>query len=83
MSLQPLLNVFSDRLLSRSADGRLFHIGVAPVEGEAALAHQHLYSKGQHIQSMLTAVKDVLELCPPACRILADMNVRGHGYISI
>ena len=38
---------------------------------------------GRHIQSMPTAVKDVLELPPPARRILADMEVRRGECISI
>jgi len=32
---------------------------------------------------MATAVEDVFELSPPARRILADMEVRGRGCISI
>jgi len=42
---------------------------------------------GRHIQSMTTAVKDVRELSPlgtaPACRILADMEMRRRRCISI
>ena len=38
---------------------------------------------GLHIQSMPTGVEDVLELSPPARRLLADMEVRRHGCISI
>jgi len=72
--------VFSDRLLSRNADGRLFHT-VGP--WQVKLPMTSAFFTGRHIQSMPTAVEDVLELTLPARTILADMEVRRRGCISI
>jgi len=75
-------NVFSDSLLSRSADGKLFHT-VDRGRWSCAGPPTSVLLAGGHIQLMPTAVEDVLELSPPARRILADMEVWCHGCISI
>ena len=77
-------NVFSDRLLSRSADGRLFsHCGF--VEGEAAPTHRRLHSWQVDTSSRCrpqsrTFLNLVTEI---ARRNLADMAMWRRGCICI
>ena len=67
--------MFSDRLLSRSADGRLFHT-VGPWKTKLRWPTDvcNILLAGRHIQSMPTEVENVLELSPPAHILLADME---------
>ena len=72
-------------MLPRTADGRLFHT-VSPWKAKLRWPTNVINVCtlcSRHIQSMPTAVEDVLELSPPARKSLADMEVRGRGCISL